>query len=72
MKLIYLDNNATTKIDPRVLEEMMPYLTEEYGNAASSHHFGLTINNAIKNAREQVADLIGADSNDRTKLFLHL
>lgn len=57
---IYLDNNATTPIDPRVLEEMMPYLTTAYANAGSSHGFGLQIKKAVEQARGQVAKLIGA------------
>lgn len=60
-ELIYLDNNATTRIDPRVLEAMMPFLTDEYANAASTHAFGLTAHEAVKNARQQVADLIAAE-----------
>ncbi len=59
--MIYLDNNATTKLDPRVLEAMMPYLTEEYGNAASNHAFGVRVNQRVREAREQLAALIGCD-----------
>ncbi|WP_439558427.1 cysteine desulfurase family protein [Dyadobacter sp.] len=59
--MIYLDNNATTRIDPRVLETMMPYLTDNFANAASTHSFGLGANEAVKTARQQVADLIGAE-----------
>lgn len=56
--MIYLDNNATTKLDPRVLETMIPYLVEEYGNAASSHSFGVRVNRSVQVAREQIAELI--------------
>jgi len=59
--VIYLDNNATTKLDPRVLEAMMPYLTEDYGNAASNHEFGIQINQKVKEARASVASLIGSE-----------
>ena len=62
--IIYLDNNATTKLNPRVLEAMMPYLTEEYANAASNHEFGISINNAVKESRKKVAELIGAETNE--------
>jgi cysteine desulfurase len=62
--MIYLDNNATTKIDPRVLETMMPFLTDNFANAASTHHFGLAAYNAVKEARQQVADLIGCEINE--------
>jgi cysteine desulfurase len=58
--IIYFDNNATTKIDPRVLDAMMPYLTDQYANASSSHHFGLKSNKAIIDARDKVAELINA------------
>lgn len=61
---IYLDNNATTMIDPQVVEAMMPYLTTFYGNASSQHGFGVPVEKAINRAREQVADLIGAEHPD--------
>lgn len=58
--MIYLDNAATTKIDPRVLEAMMPYLTDAYGNAGTLYGLGRKSAEAIAKARQQVADLIGA------------
>lgn len=58
--MIYLDNAATTKIDPRVLEAMMPYLTDEYGNAGTLYGLGRKAAEAIAKARQQVADFIGA------------
>lgn len=62
---IYLDSAATTKLDPRVLEKMMPYLTEEFGNPASrSHSFGWTAEAAVENARQQVANAVGCDSKE--------
>jgi cysteine desulfurase len=62
---IYMDNHATTPLDPRVLDEMLPYLREKFGNSASrSHSLGWTAEKAVKTAREQVAQLIGATSDE--------
>jgi cysteine desulfurase len=62
--MIYFDNNATTQIDPRVLAAMMPYLTSEFGNAASNHAFGVNINQSVKEARAKIAELIGCDGHE--------
>ena len=62
---IYMDNHATTPLDPRVLEAMMPFLTNKFGNAASRNHsFGWSAEEAIENARQQVASLIGATAKE--------
>jgi cysteine desulfurase len=61
---IYLDNNATTKIDPQVVEAMMPYLTDYYANPSSMHTFGGQLGKAVKAAREQVAALLGAEESE--------
>ena len=60
MNTIYLDNNATTKIAPEAFDEMIPYLTDLYGNPSSMHTFGGSLHNKIEEARERVAALIGA------------
>ncbi|MFZ0063220.1 MAG: cysteine desulfurase NifS [Pyrinomonadaceae bacterium] len=60
MDLIYLDNNATTRIAPHVLDAMQPYLSEHYGNPSSAHSLGRKMKAAVEHARQQVADLIGA------------
>ena len=57
---VYLDNNATTRIDPEVVNEMMPYLTEIYGNPSSMHDFGVPVSKALDVARHRVSDFIGA------------
>lgn len=62
--LIYLDNNATTPIDSRVLDAMLPYLTINFANANSTHQFGVGAYNAVKEARKQVAEIIGAETNE--------
>ena len=60
MEGIYLDNNATTMVDPAIVEEMLPYFTEQFGNPSSMHAFGNKVGFAIKKARKQVQDLLGA------------
>jgi cysteine desulfurase len=59
---IYLDHQATTPLDERVLEAMMPFLTREYGNPSSAHSYGRTAARAVRTARRQVAGLVGAES----------
>lgn len=62
--VIYLDNNATTRTDPRVVHAMLPYFIDHYANASSSHLFGMAANEAVHDARTQVATLIGAKPNE--------
>lgn len=64
MKRIYLDHAATTPVDPDVLDAMLPYFTDEYGNASSLHSEGTAARNALEKSREQVADILGADNKE--------
>ena len=64
MNIFYLDHNATTPIDPRVLEAMLPFLKDNFANPSSTHHFGQSIHSKVKQAREQIADFINAASNE--------
>ncbi len=63
-KVIYLDNNATTRVAPEVTEAMLPFLGELYGNASSMHSFGGQVRHHVERAREQVAALLGADPSE--------
>lgn len=59
-RAVYLDHNATTPIDPRVVDAMLPYLYEQFGNASSAHEYGYEAHRAVEEARARVASLIGA------------
>ncbi|MBN8544907.1 MAG: cysteine desulfurase [Ignavibacteria bacterium] len=63
-QIIYLDNNATTRVDPRVVESMLPFFTEEYANPASNHLFGVRVNQAVRAAREKVAELLNCSTGE--------
>jgi len=63
-QIIYLDNNSTTPLDSRVLDAMLPYFTNEFGNAASSHNFGINSRKAVDSAKQKIAQLINCDSNE--------
>ncbi|MEP6821126.1 MAG: cysteine desulfurase NifS [Chthoniobacterales bacterium] len=63
-KIIYLDNNATTQLDPAVVEEMLPFLTHYYGNPSGGYRFGVQVREAIELARERVAALLGCASSE--------
>jgi len=62
--LTYLDYNSTTPIDLRVLEAMLPFLKDDFANPSSTHHFGQTINEKVKQAREEISDFIKAEANE--------
>ncbi len=64
MRRVYLDNSATTPVDPRVVEAMLPYLTEKFGNASSVHFYGQEARAAVDRARREVAALVGARQNE--------
>src|SRR3989442_16044287 len=64
MRKVYLDHSATTPVDSRVVEAMMPYLTEKFGNASSVHKVGQEARAATDRARRQIAALIGARANE--------
>jgi cysteine desulfurase len=64
MRKVYLDHSATTPVDPRVVQAMLPYLTEKFGNASSVHYFGQEARAAVDRARRHVAALIGARANE--------
>ncbi len=64
MKIVYLDNNATTQVAPEVFDEMAPYFRELYGNPSSAHSFGGQVAAAVKTSRKHIADLLGAASDE--------
>jgi len=61
---VYLDNAATTKVDKKVVEEMLPFLKESYGNPSSMHNMGIAAKNAVKRSRKKVADILNCDSEE--------
>ncbi len=64
MKTVYVDNNATTKVAPEVFEAMLPYFSEYYGNPSSMHFFGGQVQKKVNEAREKVAEFLGADPSE--------
>jgi cysteine desulfurase len=64
VKTVYVDNNATTKVAPEVLEEMLPFFSEYYGNPSSMHFFGGQVQKKVNEAREKVADFLGAEPSE--------
>lgn len=64
MRTVYVDNNATTQVAPEVLEAMLPYFSEYYGNPSSMHFFGGQVQKKVNEAREKVADFLGADPSE--------
>jgi len=64
VKTVYVDNNATTKVAPEVLDEMFPYFSEFYGNPSSMHFFGGQVQKKVNEAREKVADFLGAEASE--------
>ena len=63
-KVVYMDNNATTRVAPEVLEAMLPYFSDLYGNPSSMHSFGGQVGEALIEAREKIANLIGASPDE--------
>ncbi len=63
-KLIYLDNNSTTAVDDRVIEVMLPFFKNYYGNASSTHHFGLETKRAVENSREMISSLLNCEAKE--------
>ena len=63
-KTVYLDNNATTQVAPEVVEAMVPYFHDLYGNPSSMHSFGGQVNRHVEDARERVASLLGAQPDE--------
>lgn len=61
MRPVYLDNNATTRVDPRVVDAMLPFFTEQFGNPSSMHAFGSEVGAAVKQGRQQLQALLGAE-----------
>ncbi|RUU14543.1 cysteine desulfurase NifS [Mesorhizobium sp. USDA-HM6] len=64
MRPVYLDNNATTRVDPDVVKAMLPFFTDQFGNPSSAHAFGASVGAAMKKARRQLQELIGAQFDD--------
>ncbi|MDH3393128.1 MAG: aminotransferase class V-fold PLP-dependent enzyme, partial [Desulfobulbaceae bacterium] len=63
-RVVYMDNNATTRVAPEVVEAMLPYFSDLYGNPSSMHSFGGQVGEKVAVAREQIAALIGANSEE--------
>ncbi|MBB6413912.1 cysteine desulfurase NifS [Mesorhizobium sangaii] len=64
MRTVYLDNNATTRVDPEVVQAMLPFFTDQFGNPSSTHGFGASVGAAVRTARQQLQALIGAQFDD--------